>query len=102
MYNTFNHPAGIFLVKRPENEPRDYDEYDSFVCVAIDEKEARRTSPGNYSTWSEKYEAWVSCDGEPQTYHGWTTNIEALEVTRVGDAADGMEVGIVCASFNAG
>ena len=100
-------PAGIFKVSRPDRN-HDYDEYDSFVCVARDAFVARRTHPrtspeNEYpSIWSATLEAWVNPDGERNVWHCWTNDIEALTVVRVGNAAPGSKLGVVCSSFNAG
>ena len=102
-------PAGIFLVTRPDGHT-DYDEYDKFVVAARDAFVARRTHPrattemvdqGWAPRWSSQHDAWVDGDNEPQMYHGWTSDIEGLEVTRLGDAEAG-QLGVICASFNAG
>ncbi len=99
-------PAGIFLVTRPGGH-QDYDEYDSFIVAARDVFVARRTHPRatpdcEYAPrWCNSQECWVDCDNEPQMYHAWTTDIDELEITRVGDAAAG-QLGVLCSSFNAG
>jgi len=96
-------PNGIFLVARPGGH-QGYDEYDSFVIAAPDDASARRTHPTD-DDWSPKWcdtqECWVDGDNEPKMYHAWTTDIEELEVTRIGDATSG-KLGVLCSSFNAG
>ena len=100
-------PAGIFKVSRPNRE-WGYDEYDSFIVVARDAFVARRThpraTPANEFAprWCTRQESWVDADNEPRTYHSWTTDIPALNIVRVGNAARGTELGVVCSSFNAG
>lgn len=81
-----------------------WDEYDSFVCTAESEDAARMMHPGGaeykwtLSTLTQTMN-WFS-DG------GWCddswVNPETVEVTRIGKALEGVEVGIECASFNAG
>lgn len=104
-------PAGIFKVSRPSSHYIDYDEYSSFVVVCRDAFVARRTHPratadlvaGGYgSRWCATKEAWVDCDNEYDTYHGWTSYINELEIERIGDADPKQKLGVVCASFRAG
>lgn len=80
----------LFLISQKQN--RGYDTYDSAVVVAIDEEAARQLDPGTgkpVEDWSDKYSAW--CSGP-----------EHVIVTHIGEAAAGVEPGVVCASFNAG
>lgn len=80
-----------------------YDHYDSFVCVAHDETQARWMCPDpEYHMWREIEGKPVVCysyrEQEPATYHGWTDDINSLKVTVI--ALDDPKV--ILASFNAG
>ena len=67
----------------------DYDTYDSFICAASDEREARLTSPEhNYSF--------------DQSRHVWCVSPDLVTVKLIGVADKSIEKGVVCASFNAG
>lgn len=85
-----------------EGTMRGYDTYDSFVCVAESEEEARRTYPnGNDDyTWSDARERWESTGG--WSFHAWDAHISTVSARLIGTAAPGVEVGVICASFNAG
>jgi hypothetical protein len=60
----------------------DYDSFDSAVVVASTEEEARRIQPSQYG-------------------HGWVEP-EHVDVKFLGEAANTLSPGVVCASFNAG
>ena len=78
----------IYLCSQDEN--CDYDTYDSFVCYAETEEQARNiypTSP-NYNT-------------EPE-WDTWASSPEKVTVELLGTALPGSEVGVICSSFNAG
>lgn len=92
-----------YLVERTDNWS--YDEYDSFVCVAHDEEQARWMVP------DPEYHMWKDIDGKPtycysyreqepvnSKYTGWTKNPNTLKITEI--IQDDPKV--VLASFNAG
>jgi len=77
----------IYLCKQDANTG--HDTYDGMVVCAEDETDARSTT-----TWE--------CES-----NGWNTdtvwcNPEQIKVTLIGDAAPGVERGVVLASFKAG
>lgn len=78
----------IYLVSR--NDRIDYDQYDSFVCVAEDENAARNMSPDSCE-WNENWNVWIARD-----------RVGELTVKYVGEAEFGEDPYVVCASFNAG
>jgi hypothetical protein len=84
----------VYLVS--QDEVKGYDTFDSFVCIAASEEEARDTNP------------WVNAspidwDDRPKTYYGdWATRRDAVKVQLIGVAIHGSIPGVVCASFNAG
>lgn len=68
------------------------DEYWGFVVVAEDEAQARRYHPNgrlDVDIWSTE---------APE----WPVELETLRITDLGEAAPGIERGVVLASFNAG
>jgi hypothetical protein len=76
----------LYLIS--QNENRDYDTYDSAIVAAVDEDAARNTHPGG--AWRQRYDT------------SWCKSPEAVNVELIGVAAEGIEPGVVLASFNAG
>ena len=77
----------IYLCSQDENDG--YDTYDSFVGAFENEEEARNTNP----------------DGEDMrldTWCGWCKRPSDVTVKLIGVAANGVEKGVITASFNAG
>jgi hypothetical protein len=84
----------VWLVS--QDEVTGYDTFDSFVCIAASEEEARDTNP-----WANA--SPIDWDDRPKTYYGdWATRRDAVKVKLLGVAIHGSTPGIVCASFNAG
>lgn len=81
----------LYLISQTENS--DYDTYDSAVVCAPNEDAARNTCPSD-----GKKVDWASGG----TRHVWCSSPEAVMVKLLGRANKTIEVGIVCASFNAG
>ena len=82
----------LYLISQTENGH--YDTFDSAVVCADDEETARNIHPrtGEPVTseqWADLYSCWCSSPLE-------------VAVKYLGEAAEGVEAGIVCASFNAG
>ena len=77
-----------------QNEVRGYDTYSDMVVCAESEDEARKIHP---SPWAPEGE-------NPWSYRwsGWATSPDNVEVTYLGEAADSVEKGVICASFHAG
>lgn len=72
-----------------QNENSDYDTYDSAVVAAETEDAARNTHPGGNEDWSRTYGSWAKLPA-------------AVMVKMIGEAIEGTEAGVICASFNAG
>lgn len=83
----------LYLMKRPDGDRVGYDEWDSCVVAAESVDHAQYIHPGGYA-WGSHY--WGESAAE-----GWNEP-SAIVVTRIGTAAEGVEPGVVCASFNAG
>jgi len=71
---------------------RSYDTFDSAVVAAMTKDEALRTNPLGVR---------FSGDGDAFSSDGlWTKDPNDVEVTFLGTAEDGIEQGVICASFD--
>ena len=91
----------IYLVTQDKNN--DYDTYDSFVCYAETEDEARVMAPSEYYIWKNDTWNFVYLDGsyKPSRFDSWCYP-KYVEVTLVGSTNEDVESGVILASFNAG
>lgn len=94
----------FYLLTQTENEG--YDTYDSCVVCAESEDEAKRIFPDEYCIWNESKCGWVwknpvDHDAECRVTD-WATRLESVHCKLIGTAAQGIEKGVVIASFNAG
>jgi len=80
----------LFKVDRP-NSDFDYG-VESMICEAENADDARKTSPMNGKV--------NMCDRQSIMY--WGCPLEYLTVTYIGEAAEGIDEGVICADFNAG
>lgn len=80
----------LFLISQNQNNT--YDTYDSAVVAADDEETARYMNPEN----GKQIDEWI-CG-----YMEWCDRPEHVTVRYLGEAADDVEQGVICASFNAG
>lgn len=93
----------LYLVTRIKE--CDYDEYDSFVCTAKTEKEARNMHPrdGTEIKW---WKEWTSGDCNCSSWVKYTDRNDpnVLKVELLGQAEPDLKniYRIVCSSFNAG
>ncbi len=80
----------LYLIS--QNKNNGYDTYDSAVVCAYTEEEAKHMYPGNGKAWDSiserKRYAWAAPEFVTVQYLGW--------------AHASIEIGVVCASFNAG
>ena len=72
----------LFRISQDENS--DYDTYDSAVVAAPDEQTAREMNPSTYK------------------YSEWCSSADQVTVKYLGEATEGIEQGIICASYNGG
>lgn len=100
---------GLYKVSRCDTDRIDYDEFDSFVCVAEDIESARRMHPRNHYVWNKRSGGWHfrykegNIEDDRCEYHGWTTDIKGLVIEYMGPGVIELPVGrIILASFNAG
>lgn len=82
----------LFLISQEQND--NYDTYSGAVVAAPNEDIARVMNPRNgqpmdETGWNRKYSPW--CSGP-----------EHVIVRYLGEAMEGVEVGLICASFHAG
>lgn len=95
------------LYRVEQNDNRDYDTFDSFVCVAGSEEEARRMQP---RTSIEVLD--IDENGEIHAYfdeerccedHSWAKNLKNVDVELIGVADQKYDKPtVILASFNAG
>lgn len=79
----------LFLIEQYEN--MDYSTYDSAVVAAPDEAAARYMHPKT----GKPVDDWIAGG------LSWCSGPEHVAVRYLGEAADGVEQGVVCASYNA-
>ena len=82
----------LFLISQSDNGG--YDTYDSAVVCAPDEDTARRMNPSDYGG--------LFYDFDKNHFDAWCSSADKVKVSLIGDAAPGLPLGVVCASFNAG
>lgn len=95
------------IYKVEQNWNNGYDTYDSFICIAENEQEARETYPSEFVTHHRNgqwYGTYTKGGEYIQDGHDWVgfDEIERLTVTMIGIASEGQPKGVVLASFNAG
>ena len=67
-----------------------WDTYDSAVVCAVSEEKARQMHPsGKPVVWGMQYATWAK-------------GADRVRVLLLGDACEGCDAGVLCASFNAG
>lgn len=79
----------LWLIAQDQNNG--YDTYDSAVVAAETEEQARQTNPQGTGPIDWGAHIWDWCDSPDQVI-----------VKLLGEAAQGVEAGVICASFNAG
>jgi hypothetical protein len=100
----------LWLISQEENNK--YDTYDSAVVAAETDEAARRTVPGSdfgdydwTSTGMLLVKSWGGGIREMRPvgpYSPWATELKSVECKYLGEAVEGTEAGVICASFNAG
>ena len=80
-----------------QNDRDGYDTYDRAVVAATTAEDAAKIHPNGYSSYQPGGESdW------PSTYGSWCESADRVTVRYLGESGDGMEPGVICASFNAG
>lgn len=83
----------LYLISQTFNSG--YDTYSDAVVCAETEAEARKWHPsGNKCSTEEEFKKAGDWD--------WATSYKDVTVKLVGTAVDGLNAGVVCASFHAG
>ena len=87
----------MYIYKVSQDENNDYDTYDSFVVVAFNEDQARKTSPNDNDDFSY-YD--FNVDYGRDCY--WASSESNVKVELIGVADEKYtEPTIICSSFNA-
>lgn len=94
---------------------RGYDTYAGAVVAAPDEDTARRTHPSDgsvqgapdkrdhgFNSWGERWDHYEERPEKGYVMSGTWCDPAEVTAKLVGVAADGVEAGVVCASFRAG
>jgi len=101
------------IYKLSQNINTGYDTYSDCIVIAENEEEAKRTHPSIYDFKKlfyneEKKQFWNFYSGSDETYlfedeYGtWTNDLDKIKVEYIGEAKEGSEKDLVCASFHAG
>jgi len=90
------------LYKISQDENDGYDTFDSAVVAAESEDDAKRMNPANIWEGLSYNDADENGRFNDNAFGVWATNISAVKVELIGVAADGIERGVIVASFNAG
>lgn len=97
----------IYLITQPSSNVG-YDTYDSAIVAAETPYEAVRIHPGYDGEdryWDDSIKSWRRGygDNEPvQKSYEWIDDIEKITCQLVGKAEEGVDQGVILASFNAG
>ena len=78
----------LWLISQDKNNG--YDTYDSAVVAADTDTEAKMMHPFNGE------------DIKPEPWSDWVGEPEQVACEYIGEAKDGTQKGVICASFNAG
>ena len=84
-----------------------YDTYDSAVVAAEDDNDATLINPSEYyPNWDQEAQDWAGTSITGKRYYqgsyGSWTKPENVTANYIGEAKEGTERGVICASFNAG
>lgn len=97
----------IYKVERTDSWS--YDDYDSFVCYANNEDEARRLSPSDYYVYEDGKWRFDYADKTFKYADNWSwvkaDKIDTLMVTLLGFTdmpTEGVKPSVILASYNAG
>ena len=88
----------LYLISQDEN--MGYDTYDSAVVAAPNEDIARNTNPAGGPLLNDETAHERSRWG--WHYSSWCSDPSKVKVELIGTAAENIEQGVICASFNAG
>ena len=92
-------PLKLYLVKRPEELPADYEDYIEFVVASYSKEEARNTHPntfyGNKKVLSREEEKIRGYQ------YGWVAkeDLNKLIIIEIGTASKNVKEGVVISSY---
>ena len=78
----------LWIISQHQNNG--YDTYDSAVVAAETESDAKMINPSDGN------------DIKPDPYSDWVGEPNAVQCEYIGEAKDGTQKSVICASFNAG
>jgi hypothetical protein len=98
----------LYLISQGINNG--YGTYDSAVVAAEDEDSARKTYPAiNDFVYTYHDDSWwwiwpghTNEEQREKSGYCWVQNADQVDVEYLGKAANGIEAGPICSSFNAG
>jgi hypothetical protein len=92
----------LYLISQMENTG--YDTFNAAVVAAESETEARRIHPDENHKWNDFSKKWENDQGRPSSpdWLGWASTPDKVSVSLIGEAASGIDAGVVLASFQAG
>ena len=103
------------LWKISQQKATGYDTYSDAVVAAQSADDARKMHPGGavflpkFNTWVSNYADWtveeLERDYEEEDYYAetsWCASPKDVMVELLGEAAENIEAGVICASFHAG
>lgn len=90
----------LWLISQDQN--RGWDTYDSAVVAAETEQAAACTPPCESNFFDNARRLRARRNGEIEKWPTWATDLREVKVKYLGEAAEGIEAGVVLASFNAG
>lgn len=94
------------LYKISQNVNNGYDTYDDAIVCAENEHEARKINPSEYyelgddNMWYFLYHDGSKRSEGEQT-NSWSS-VDDVQVEYLGEAKEGLKVGVIVSSFNAG
>ena len=94
----------LWLISQDQNS--NYDTFDSAVVAAETEEAAARIIPGwagmVINFWGKDGKLRERRNDDIERWPAWATDLSEVKVKYLGEAAEGIEAGVVLASFNAG
>ena len=97
----------LYLISQSINSG--YDTYDSAVVAAENEQAAKETYPAiNDFVYTYHDNSWwwawppKFMNEERESGGSWACKPSQVDVEYIGEAAEGTEAGVICASFNTG
>ncbi len=94
----------LYLIS--QNDNNHYDTYDSAIVCAESEEQARTISPSSFYVWDESIKSWCFHFNNGlmklEIMNSWVDDLSLITVKCIGKADKSVDIGVVCASYNAG